>query len=207
MTTFWQCVTKSELSNQIAAVEKAMKDYIASVISVLYARHTSTLNRVIQLEKTIMTMVQIDQAQIDSLHASAIKVQDAATAVGADRDALVALIKGLRDKLATALAAEQPLPVADISDTIAGIDAVTSTLSQVDSDEQAAIPDTPPAGTPVTAPSSSPPPDGVTPPAPATPAPAAPNAGDPTGQSGLDHSDPVNSGDGNLDPVSGSTGG
>lgn len=160
-------------------------------------------------ENYLMSLVAVSQDQIDQIKASIIALTAIATTLGADNKALSDLVTGLRSQLAAAIAAGTPLPVADLSDAIASIDAVTGTLSGIDqSDVDAAappaitttpVPAAPPP--PAAAPAASAPADGTSV---GTPAPAAPNAGDPTSATGADHSDPV---PGSTDAASGAADG
>lgn len=178
-------------------------------------RHHYLSEKLEQLENRIMTLVEVQQEQLDQLNASVATLQAASAKQSEDGQLLLGLIVDLRASLATALAAGTPPTIVDLTAAIASIDSVTKQLSdETTTDDGVLNPPPPVVGTPpdlpgavTVAPVTSLPDLNPTPgpalgnvadhpgnPAPLTPAaavapPPAPNPGDPTGAAGLTSTD------------------
>ncbi len=84
-----------------------------------------------------MSQVQVDSAQIDALTAAVGNLQTVTTSLQADNAALVGLVQSVEQQLAAAIAAQQPLPVADLTNTLQTIQGVLATLTATDAADTA----------------------------------------------------------------------
>ncbi len=133
-------ITHDELERRLFEFAKLIIDRIksghATLVSMIQGLQ-SQIDSLNQTEKRIMSQVQVDSAQIDALTTAVASLSTITTQLQADNTALVGLVQSVEQQLAAAIAANQPLPVADLTNTLQTIQGVVSSLTATDAADTA----------------------------------------------------------------------